>query len=222
VKKSKPKPDYYRWKEMRTPYNRLLERVPQESRRSDPNSVIDNFRLEHVCRELVLKNLRRKADVYAYNVVGSFLSYHIHINSILIGIYEYLQDPSRRLRDWYWPGQDQSHYPERVRGAFSLLVAAMAVPALIAVVWSLSRNRGSPFTGSAAVYMCLAVTHSLVWMDVMYYYIKWPLLVPLAFHGLMTALGRPALRLGHLSLRPAHLAGSALALVCLGLVAAAL
>ena len=184
---SAPDPNRYRWKLIRRPFKRLLKRVAPETPNTDPFNLQDNLRVEDAARRSVFVHLRRSPGVYLRNAVGSFYSYHVHVNSILIGLYAFIQKPGVRLKSWYWPGQSQEVYASPIADAFVQLLRGLSLLALGGLIWSLRRD-GPPLLGALAVHCCLAVAHSITWMDLMYYFTKWPFVVVFAFAFLHWAL----------------------------------
>lgn len=155
------------------------------------------------------------------NAWGSFRSYHLHVNSVLIGLYAYLQKPGARLRTWYWPGSSLERYASKVADGFVYLTAALSLLALGGFAWSF-RGTGPPLLGTAAAHICLTVAHSIAWMDLMYYCTKWPFLVVFAFAFLHWASRSRTIRIAGRTIGVSTLAGWTLAAVSLALTVALL
>jgi hypothetical protein len=172
-------PNHYRWKAMRDRWMILLKRIPTDRLRTDPNSIDDNLTLEAELRDIALRNLRRRPAVYARNMLRSFVTFNLHINSVLVKVYQRLQQPAP-LKDWYWPGDPQDFHPPHASRAFAGLVALLTALGAAGVVLGV-REKDPALLAPGAVYLCLLVAHSITWVDLMYYYVKLPLLVAFAF-----------------------------------------
>jgi hypothetical protein len=221
IRSSDPDPNRYRWKEIRRPFRRLLKRVALGTERTDPYGVSDNLRVEEAARRSVLASLSRSPRTYLGNVLDSFYSYHVHVNSILIGLYRYVQTPGRRLKSWYWPGQDQEAYASPIAGGFEVLLSGLSLVALAGLLWSL-RAGGPPLLATASVHVCLALAHSITWMDLMYYFTKWPFVIVFAFACLQWALRSRTLSVGGRRRSWADVVGWSIALLSVALTAALL
>lgn len=173
-------PNHYRWKALRDRLMPLLKRLPAEGLRTDPESVADNLTMESELRDVVLRNLRRRPGVYAQNALRSFVTFNLHINSVVVKVFQRLQVPGAEIKDWYWPGDPQDFHPphaSRAFAAFFALLTALGAGGLLLAV----RHRDQAVLAPAAVYACLLLAHSITWMDLMYYYVKLPLVWAFAF-----------------------------------------
>ena len=187
-------PNHYRWKAMRDRWMIVLKRVPSERLRSDPNSIGDNLALEAELRDVALRNLGRRPAVYVQNVLRSFLTFNLHINSVLVKVFQRLQQPEP-LKDWYWPGDPQDFYPPHASRAFAGWIAALTLLGAAGLVLA-ARDRDPAVLAPLAVYLCLLVAHAITWVDLMYYYVKLPLLIAFAAFFVDRAYRWPAGRVG--------------------------
>ncbi len=219
--RSSPDPNHYRWKLIRGQYKRLLKREAPQTPNTDPYNLADNVRIDDICRRMAFENLRRAPGVYLANAAGSFFSYNVHINSILIGLYAYLQRPGARLKTWYWPGQSQEAYASLTTAAFVQLFHGLSLLALGGLIWALRRD-GPPLLATVATHFCFAFAHSIVWMDTLYYSSKWPFLIVLAFAFIHWTLRSRSFALWGRSWRLGGVLGWALALTSVALTVALL
>lgn len=173
-------PNHYRWKALRDRWMPILRRVPAQQLRSDPETIADNLALEAELRDVSLRNLRRRPGVYAVNVARSFTTFNLHINSVLLKVFQHLQTPGTVLKDWYWPGDPQILYPPHASRAFAGLVAVLTALGAAGLALA-ARERDANLLAPAAVYASLLLAHSITWMDLMYYYVKVPFLLAFAF-----------------------------------------
>lgn len=173
-------PNHYRWKALRDRWMPVLKRVPQQRLRGDPRSIPDNLAVEAELKQVSLRNLGQRPHVYVGNVLRSFLTFNLHINSVLVKVFQNLQTPGVVMKDWYWPGDPQDFYPSHASRAFAALIAALTILGAAGLMLA-ARERDPTLLAPGAVYLCLLIAHSLTWMDLMYYYVKLPLLFAFAF-----------------------------------------
>lgn len=174
-------PNHYRWKELRPRLMRLLATVPQSPLRTDPNSTVDNLRLDDHCREVALNKLRRQPEVYIENVLRSFVSFNVDINPVFVKLYQYHQQEGAKSEDWYWPGSAQDFHPALASDGFAVLAYGLTILSAAGLIAAIVRRDASLLPGFC-VYLSLAVGHTVIWMDLMYYYVKLPFLFVFAFY----------------------------------------
>ena len=180
-------PNHYRWKVIGIPLRRIVRRTfPELSKPKPPNpdslSLAQNLQLEDTMKDLALKNLRQRPQVYVENSLRSFYSFNVHINAVLIKVYQFVQRPHFRPKAWYMPGHPQDFYPPSATSAFTWLIGLLTLLSIVGAVWAL-RTGDSALALSGAVYLCLAVGHSITWMDLWYYYVKMPFLCLFGFYA---------------------------------------
>ena len=186
-------PNHYRWKTLRDRLMPVLKRVPSERLRSDPESIADNVAVEAELRDVTFRNLRRRPGVYLGNAWRSFVTFNLHINSVIIKVYQRVQVPGRPLGDWYWPGDPQVFHPAHASRSFEVLWAALTALGLGGLVLA-ARERDLALLAPGAVYLCLVFAHAVTWMDLMYYYVKVPFVLAFAFFLVDRAYRWPAPR----------------------------
>lgn len=197
--------DRYKWyKVANAHYLPLYSRVtgvPYYDFRTFARKVLP---LEDAFKAETLANLRRQPLVYLHNVGVSFASMHTSINAILLTAFRRMQDGTRFDPRWVWLGSpgNLARGPEAV--AFSVLHGALTVLAAVGV-WLGIRARDPFLAVPALVHVGLSAAHAVTYLDTLYYYVKLPFLVTLAFYG-VGRLGRASLPLA------AGLAGAALLL----------
>jgi Dolichyl-phosphate-mannose-protein mannosyltransferase len=92
-------PNHYRWKALRDRWMVILKRVPAQRLVTNPESVSDNLALEAELRDVSLRNLERRPEVYAQNVLRSFVTFNLRINSVLVKVFQHLQQPGAVIKD---------------------------------------------------------------------------------------------------------------------------
>jgi hypothetical protein len=100
----------------------------------------------------------------------------------LIKVYQYIQQPNFRPKAWYWPGEEQDFYPSAETIAFTWWVDLLTLLSIVGACWAI-RARDGTMIVSGAVYLCVAVAHSITWLDLWYYYAKLPFLCLFGFYA---------------------------------------
>jgi hypothetical protein len=191
-------PDHLRWKAVREPLMRILKRVPGSRLRTDPESVDDSLRLESEFRRLTLRNLGRRPWVYASNVATSFWTLVAHMPTVLVRNFQYLGRPEATVRDGFAPGRPQDFHAagaSRASAAMVLLLTVFFAAALVAD----ARRRDPALVIAATLYLCVVVAHALVWMDLLYYYVKLPFLFAGGFRFVDLVVGWAGRRFGRMA-----------------------
>lgn len=180
-----PQPNHYRWKAIREPLRRVLRRtvshIPGQPSSPDTLPMAENLRLESTMKDIALKNLRYRPEVYLENCVRTFYSFNVHISAVLIKVYQYVQEPGFRPKAWYWPGEEQDFHPSTETAAFTRFVDVLTLLSAVGLVRA-AYCRDRSLLIASAVYLCLAVAHSITWLDLWYYYVKLPFLFVFAFY----------------------------------------
>jgi hypothetical protein len=191
-------PNHFRWKEVRRLIMNLEAGVAGKSSiwGWEPYSVGADLLLEDTFRKEALKNLREHPQTYLRNVLGSFLTISLDINSAVIKVFQHIQRPgltTRFLKFWFWPGDPQDFESPTASEAFSILIGILTFFAAGGIVLSI-RNRDPFMLLPGAIYLCISVAHSITWMDLMYYYVKLPFMFVFGFY-FVNSLGPHALKL---------------------------
>jgi hypothetical protein len=168
---------------------------------------------EALGREAVV-NLRRQPTVYLRNVARSFLTLNLHVNGVLVQAYEALADGAQASQQWFRVGQPQDFGPRGGRNAVKALFGLLSLLALLGALRAL-RRRETFLLLPFGVYAIFVLAHTLLYMDLMYYYVKLPFLVIFTAESLegleawrLPLPGRPE------SISLGALAGAGLALGC--------
>jgi hypothetical protein len=175
--------------EFRTVYLRATGKEPYDPQASVHNNRYDygtyvraNVEIEDAFRADALANLRRQPWVYAYNCGRSFLSLNLQMNSVMIRLFRHLQRGQRIPKGWFLVGNTQESLPSTASrvcdGSLGLLSLCALAGAAVAV-W----RRETAMLVPAAVYLCMAAAHAMIWVDLRYYYLKLPFLFVFAFYA---------------------------------------
>lgn len=176
VRKLGVHPNHYKWALLSPEINRIFHQVTGQREFNYIDYVRFNSGHEAVFREELARNLRRSPEVYVDNVLSGFLSFTLHINSVWLKAFQYLQTPGARLRPaWFEIGHPQDFHSgttSQLFAAYTYVLTALAA-AGAALAW---RTRNARVLAPAAVFLCLGIGHALTYMDLMYYYQRVPFL----------------------------------------------
>ncbi len=182
-----PQPDHLRWKAVRMPLMRILKRVPESPLRTDPETVRDSLRLEAEFRRLTLRNLGRRPGVYVANFASSLWTLVRDMPTVLVRNFQYLGRPEATVRDWYSPGRVQDFHPPGASRLSAAVVHALGLFSVAALLLD-ARRRDPALLVAGTLYACVVVAHALVWMDLLYYYVKLPFVFVAGFRFVDQAL----------------------------------
>jgi 4-amino-4-deoxy-L-arabinose transferase-like glycosyltransferase len=175
-----------------------------------PTFLEQNSIFEARYKAQALENIRRRPFVYLRNCGSALRTFVLDINSVLLQVFEYLQQtppPTSVPHELFRPGAVQDFAPRAAPRIFAYLVGALTLLASLGIVVAV-RRRESWLLGTGAAFLSVLITHTLVLMSLMYYYVKLPFLFVFAFYGLNS-----------LSLRVSRILQGLLLVVTLGLSA---
>ncbi len=144
-----------------------------------------NAALEMAFREAALRNLRERPLVYLQNAGRSLVSFATEWSTVLVKVYAHLQrcpretQAGRVQQAWFRVGRPQDFHPGSLDRAFAVLCWLLTALAAAGAIVGLRRGDDTVLTTVVAL-VCIAVTQSLVYLHMMHYYAKWPLLLALA------------------------------------------
>src|SRR4029453_5724284 len=147
-----------------------------------------NAALEAEFRREALDRLRRQPGVYAGNALRTFWSYNAQVSAVMLSTYERLQSagaPAQAPQEWFRRGDPGALPLSPLALAFKGWFVVLTLLALAGAV--LGARAPDPLAAVAgATYVCIGVTHALVFMHMMHYYVK----VPFVTLGAVYALDR--------------------------------
>jgi hypothetical protein len=142
------------------------------------SAIQDGFRSE------VLENLRRRPEVYAYNVVRSAALLSLKLNVVVLDAFRDHQSAHTLARSGIWVSGPQRLYrPSVAAHALSLLYALVTLCAVFGAILAVVRREAGLLVPAAA-WLCLWVSHSVSYVDTMYLYVRVPFLFLFAAYGL--------------------------------------
>ena len=171
-------PNHYNWGELYVDdFLPIFRRVTGEPTYSRHAFIDHTLALDDAFREAALANIRERPGIYATNGLRSFAAFNLGFNSVLVRVFQHLQrTPAWPSQDWFSVGRSQDFLPRPAGTGVDVFVGLLTLLAGAGlVVGALRRDPG--LVAAAAVYACLCAAHSLVYMDLMYYYAKVPFLL---------------------------------------------
>ena len=150
-----------------------------------------NGDLERAFRRETLRNLRERPLVYAHNVMAALWSFSTDWSTVMVRVYGHLlRCPGGRLptKEWFRAGNPQDFHPAGLDRAFLALCWVVTVLGAAGAAVGL-RRRDEFILAPGVALVTIGLAQALVFLQMMYYYAKWPLLLALAAY-LLDALAR--------------------------------
>jgi len=198
--KLKRTPDHYRWWSIW--YSRAMPiyaEVTQSEAFSNQSYAENVLKLEDRFKKRLLQNLVKQPDVWLYNAAQNFITFNLDIGTIFIKSFQAIQNPYVEFNKlWLYPENPQTFHGPSAALRFKILTYILTLQGLLGVVAGLIK-KDQALTVPGLVYLCFAAAHSIVYMDLFYYYIKIPFLI--IFFGLFlkqTQNCRPIIQLGRI------------------------
>lgn len=166
-----------------------------------------NSEIEAEFKRVALRQLAERPGVFVENVARTFWSYNVDVSSVLLTAYQRTAPAAGRTtvqpsQSWFLRGDPAGLVPSPLARAFTAFHAVLSLLALAGLVLGV-RARDPMVAVVASVYFCVGVTHALLALHILHYYVKLPLL--------LAAAGFALDRLG--AVRPRLAVGAAAALV---------
>jgi hypothetical protein len=194
-------PDHYTWFELYFDHLPLFASVTGRLAWDYKAHTRHAGALEEAFRRAALRNLREQPLVYAQNLAASLWSYSAHINTVGLKLFQQAQHQPRTWRppqEWFRVGHPQDFETSLLAPAFAWLFRLLTLLAALGGALAL-RRRDDALLAAGIAFVAMLLSHGLVYMHLMYYYSKLPLVIAAAFYGL-DALGSPSTRVGALAL----------------------
>lgn len=123
------------------------------------------------------------------------MSLGLQLNTSLVSVFQRIQRTGEIVSEaWFWEHAEEERRETRASRATGVLAALLTLLAGIGIVRGVARR--DPFlVVPGLVYLCAALAHAFILVDLMYYYLKLPFLIVFAALG-MDALGTWGRRLG--------------------------
>jgi 4-amino-4-deoxy-L-arabinose transferase-like glycosyltransferase len=186
VKKMEANPNRYRWWDIWYKYGTPVSaRVTGNPKYNYSEYVANSSAINKEFFSEALANIEKQPDIYFHNVWNNFISFNIHINGVYVSCFEHLKKPGTRLKrkDWFSLNPPKVHFQSLSEKVFEYLTFGLTILSLLAVAIAI-RNRDTSILVASAAYLCFCFSHSVTYLEMMYYYIKMPFLFYMAGYSL--------------------------------------
>ena len=78
-------------------------------------------------------------------------------------------------KKWMQTGNPQNFYSNNAANAFETFIRILSLLSILGIILAVREKDGS-LIAPALIYLCYCLAHSMIYMDLMYYYIKIPFL----------------------------------------------
>jgi len=170
-------PNHYRWGELYADaFMPVFTRVTGQPTYTRAAFIAHNLDLEDAFRREAISNIRERPTVYLRNCARSFTSFNLQINSVFVKAFRHIQQRAVWPRqDWFTVGHPQNFGGSVGADAFSAFTALLTVLAF-GGVWLALRRGDAWVLAPGSAYLAICAAHTVVYMDLMYYYVKLPFL----------------------------------------------
>jgi hypothetical protein len=170
-------PNHYNWGLLYPePFMDVFTAVTGQASYSRAAFIDHNLALEDAFRREAMSNIRQRPLVYLGNCVRSFVTFNTRINSVFIKVFRHVQRPHTwPAQEWFRVGHPQEFEGAGAALAFSAFIALLTTLA-VAGAWLAVRQRLAWALAPGFAYLTICAAHTVVYMDLMYYYVKLPFL----------------------------------------------
>jgi hypothetical protein len=120
------------------------------------------------------KNISENPMVYIGNVCKNFLLLNFGINSVFIKMFQYKQNNNDEIdKNWLKTGDPQDFYSSYAANAFTILIFIMSIMSLCGIYLAV-KNKDYIIYIPLMAFLAIAISHSITYMDLMYYYVRIP------------------------------------------------
>ena len=169
--------NHYRWWQIWYPDGQAAYEKITGARGFETAMYADHvFEFEDLYKEKFRENLTSHPMTYAGNVCKNFLLLNFGMNSVFIKMFQWLQHNNGEIsKDWLSSGNPQDFSPGGASSAFSFLMLLMSVLSIAGIFLAL-RSGDKLVYIPLLVFLTIVISHSITYMDLMYYYIRIPFL----------------------------------------------
>jgi len=169
--------NHYKWMELWNSYGMPIFSRVTRTKEYQGHVYIDNLiPLEDEFKKQALNNLYHQPATFVGNVVKNAVSFNLNINSVLIKLFQSIQHSDGQIKKaWCSAGYVQDFYNSKASHAFEIFVDMLMILSLGGVLKAF-QDRDFFLLTPGMVYLCVCLAHSITYMDMMYYYLKFPFL----------------------------------------------
>ena len=169
--------NHYRWWQIWYPDGQnAYEKITQSKDFTTTLYADHVLELEDYFKTKFKENLSKKPMTYIGNVCKNFILLNFGINSVYIKMFQYKQHYNTEInKDWLQSDNPQDFYPSGASKAFAFLIFIMSLMSIAGIILSLKVGDKLIYI-PLMVFLTIAISHSITYMDLMYYYVRIPFL----------------------------------------------
>jgi len=177
VKALSIQPNYYRWWDLwYTEGMPIYQKVAGNEKLTATSWANYNLELEKEFKKEAYSNLKKQPLTYVYNVMMNFITINLHVNSVFLKIFDYIQLPGNIFhKEFLKSDNDQTFHKDWQSDLFTFLFIILTICAGTGFYLGI-KNKDFSILPVLTVYLCVTIAHSITYMDIMYYYVKMPFL----------------------------------------------
>jgi hypothetical protein len=170
-------PNHYQWDRVYDErFRHVYERVTGQATYDVLTYNRHHRALADAFRREALAALGRQPGIYLHNVARSMATLAFQMPTVFLDVFrEWQRPPSTHPPPWYFGPGAAEYRPSGVATGFSVFMALLTGLAGVGIVRGL-RERDEWLIVALAAFASVALAHALVYMDLMYYYVKVPFL----------------------------------------------
>ncbi len=170
-------PNHYRWWDLWYTEGRpIYHKVTGNEELTAYSLAHYNLELEKEFKKEAYSNLKKQPLIYVYNVMMNFITINLHVNSVFLKIFDYIQLPGNIFhKEFLKSGNDQTFHKDWQSNLFTFLFIILTVCSGLGFYLGI-KNEDFSILPVLTVYLCVTIAHSITYMDIMYYYVKMPFL----------------------------------------------
>jgi hypothetical protein len=167
--------NHYRWWKIWYPYGQQhYEKITGATEFQTATYADHIIEFEDFFKEDFHRNIASHPMTYAGNVCKNFLLLNFGINSVFIKLFQYKQHNSGDIdKEWLRIGNPQDFYPAGAANAFTVLMFIMSMMSLAGIYLAITNSDHLIYIPLMA-FLTIAISHSITYMDLMYYYVRIP------------------------------------------------
>ncbi|MCX6278135.1 MAG: hypothetical protein NT004_08560 [Bacteroidetes bacterium] len=132
--------------------------------------------LEDQFKSKFKENIASHPMIYIGNICKNFLLLNFGINSVFIKMFQYQQHNAGEInKTWLETGNRQDFYSSEATNVFEILILIMSLMSLAGIYFAIKHNDKLIYI-PLAVFLTIVISHSITYMDLMYYYVRIPFL----------------------------------------------
>ena len=212
-------PNYYRWWDLwYTEGMFIYQNVAGNEELNAYSLARYNLELEKEFKKEAYANLKKQPYIYINNVMMNFLTINLHVNSVFLKIFDYIQSPGNKFHKAFLAsGNDQTFHKDWQSNLFTFLFIILTICAGAGFYLGI-KNKDLSIFPVLAIHLCVTIAHSITYMDIMYYYVKMPFLFMFYAYFLKQLISPPNSKFNYIFTTAVALPGSLTAILLFNLI----